>query len=235
MAKNSNFDTFTKYNSSFDTMTLNDLNKFKNLTVKGLYESYSHHPYYTYFEDYDAQQNLHRNQAFPSEFDTSSFRSLSRYKMIRKPINLDSNEIKIIDELKDQFQNKKNSSIYHTTETHSTNNLSGIEQNNQLNLSQSQLGLNKFGLNQTGFSSQLGLNQLGLNRLSFNSQLNNNIVLRQLATKPFDYLNRPGSVMNLTIPYESDENYNNLMNETTKDTLKKNTDKSVHSLRDVAL
>ena len=68
------------------------------------------------------------------------------------------------------------------------------------------------------------------------NQMNDNVVLRQLATRPFDYLNRPGSVMNLAIPYESDENFNNIVNE-NKDAFKKSSDqtKSVHSLRDVAL
>ena len=195
LAKNSNFDTFTKYNSSFDTMTLNDLNKFKSLSIRGLYDpaAASYHPpaslpYYGYYEDYDARRG--DPLTFPSEFDTNSFR---RYKMIRKPIDPELNDKKLIEELKEQhyYNSKKGSTL----------------QVNELDAADS-------------------------NQLSVNS-LTSNVVLRQLATKPFDYLNRPGSVMNLTIPFESDENCN-IINEKL-DSPKKGRDNNANSLRDVAL
>lgn len=190
----SNFDTFTKYNSSFDTMTLNDLHKFKSLSVRGLYDAASfQHPYYTCFEDYDPLRRAGDPLPFPSEFDTNSFR---RYKLIRKPIDPELNDKKLIEELKEQhyYTNRKGSTL----------------QVNDLDTASHSTGVDP-------------------NQLSVNS----NVVLRQLATKPFDYLNRPGSVMNLTIPFEEDENCN-IINE-KGDSPKKGRDKSANSLRDVAL
>ena len=221
---NSNFDTFTnQYNQS--SMSLNDLNKLKSLNIKSFYEA-AGYPYYAYFpEDYDAY--LRRaDQAFPSEFDTNSFR---RYKMIRKPIDMDLNEQKLIDELnlKDQyFQNNKGAPV---NENDSINNSINLEHNNQ-----TYNQLNNHQMNNHHQSTNQFNNQL-------NNQFNNNVILRPLNTRPFDYLNRPGSVMNLTRPFESDEidlnhNLNNKINE--KKDLKKTIsqmEKKSSSLRDVAL
>lgn len=194
LSKNSNFDTFTKYNSSFDT--LNDLHKFKSLSVRGLYEATaasSYHPYYSYFEDYDSQLRRGDPLPFPSEFDTNSFR---RYKMIRKPIDPELNDKKLIEELKEQhYYNSKKGSTLQVNDLDSVSHSTGVD------------------------PSQLSVTS--------------NVVLRQLATRPFDYLNRPGSVMNLTIPFEADENCNIISEK--NDSPKKSRDKSANSLRDVAL
>src|SRR4051812_35111805 len=87
------FDTLSKYNGSFDTLTLNELGKFKSLSVRGLYDTASFYPYYSYFEDYEQQLRRGEQLPFPSEFDTNSFR---RYKMIRKPIDPELNDKKLI-------------------------------------------------------------------------------------------------------------------------------------------
>ena len=202
-ASASNFDTYTKYNPNYDTMTLNDLAKFKSLSVKGLYDLGTY-PYYTYLEGFETHLPSRTDHLFPSEFDTNSFR---RYKMIRKPvqpIELDLNDRKMIE---DQYYSKK--SLANELDSNSICNSINNSMNNSIAHSVNMVEQN---------------------------QMNDNVVLRQLATRPFDYLNRPGSVMNLAIPYESDENFNNIVNE-NKDAFKKSSDqtKSVHSLRDVAL
>jgi len=204
----SNFDTFTKYNTNHDTMTLNDLAKFKSLSVKGLYDMAPNYPYYTYFEGFETHLPQRTDAiAFPSEFDTNSFR---RYKMIRKPmqpIDLEfNNDKKMIDE---QYYSKK--SLVNELDSQSISN-----------------SINNSIMNSIG-------NQINMMEQNQFNQFNDNVVqLRQLSTRPFDYLRRPGSVMNLTIPYEADENYNNIMNE-RKDSKRSNKSKSVNSLRDVAL
>lgn len=89
--------------------------------------------------------------------------------------------------------------------------------------------------------SSPALSEMRLNSINYEQQqsqvgLNENVVLRQLATRPFDYLNRPGSVMNLTKVHQFDENENfsNLINE-NKDNRKSKKDGLSTSLRDVAL
>lgn len=198
LTKNSNFDTFTKYHSGFDTMTLNDRNKFQSLSVRGLCDPASFHQYYSYFEEYDARRG--EPQPFPSEFDTNSFR---RYKMIRKPIDPELNDKKLIEELKEQhyYNSKKGSTLAVNDQLDTVSHSTGVD------------------------PGQLSVN-------SVNSH-HSNVVLRQLATKPFDYLNRPGSVMNLTKSFESDENCNIIDDKT--DSPKKGRDKNANSLRDIAL
>lgn len=194
----SNFDTYTKYNPNYDTVTLNDLAKFKSLSIKGLYDV-ANYPYYTYFEGFETYLPQRNEQPFPSEFDTNSFR---RYKMIRKPmqpIDLEFNDKRMLD---DQIYYSKKSLITDGDSNSISNSITNSIKN-PINVTEQ-------------------------------NQMNDNILLRKLSTRPFDYLNRPGSVMNLNIPFESDENFNKITSD--KKDSKRNTDKTRSvSLRDVAL